>query len=247
MTLEQRAKALGLVGLSVRWSEWGHLPWVAELVAAEEAERGRRSEQRRIRDAKLGRYKALADYDWAWPRAIDRPLVEELHSCAFTREGINVVIRGPNGVGKTMIAKNFAASAVRQGLTVRFLAASALLNDLAAAEGARSLERRLKKYAGCALLVVDEVGYLSYDARYADLLFELVRRRHDLGRSIVLTTNKAFAEWSEVFPNAASVVALVDRLIHRSETIKIDADSYRLKENRDRQEAKVRRGQPDPA
>lgn len=241
MSLEQRAKTLGLVGLATRWSEWGHLPWVPELIATEEAERGRRSEQRRIRDAKLGRFKPLADYDWTWPRTIDRALVEELHGCAFSREGTNVVIRGPNGVGKTMIAKNFAANAVRQGLSVRFLSASALLNDLAAAEGARSLERRLRKYAGCALLVVDEVGYLSYDARYADLLFEVVRRRHDLGRSMLITTNKAFAEWSDVFPNAASVVALVDRLIHRSETIKIDADSYRLKENRDRQEAKSRR------
>ena len=241
MNLEQRAKALGLVGLTTRWPEWGHLPWVTELILAEEAERGRRSEQRRIRDAKLGRFKPLADYDWTWPRAIDRAVVEELHGCAFARDGINVVIRGPNGVGKTMIAKNFAANAIRQGLTVRFLSASALLNDLAAAEGARSLERRLRKYAGCALLVVDEVGYLSYDARYADLLFEVVRRRHDLGRSMLITTNKAFAEWSEVFPNAASVVALVDRLIHRSETINIDADSYRLKENRDRQEARSRR------
>lgn len=242
MTPEERAKALGLVGLVARWAEWGHQPWVAELLTAEEEERSHRSEIRRVRDSKIGRYKPLSDYDWSWPRSIDRALVEELVGCAFVRDGgINVVISGPNGVGKTMLAKNISGSALRAGLSVRFLTASALLNDLAAAEGARALERRLKKYAGCALLAIDEVGYLAYDARYADLLFEVVRRRHELGRSILITTNKPFAEWGEVFPNASSVVALVDRLIHRSETVKIDADSYRLRENRERQASRPRR------
>src|SRR5690606_14572662 len=86
------------------------------------------------------------------------------------------------------------------------------------------------RYVGPKLLCIDEVGYLSYDNRYADLLFEVVTRRYEAGKSIVLTTNKSFDEWSEVFPHAACVVTLVDRLIHRAELIEIDGDSYRLKE-----------------
>ena len=155
MSLEERAKTLGMVGLAARWNDWGRQPWVAELIAAEEQERGHRSEIRRERDSKVGRYKPLSDYDWNWPRHIDRALIEELVGCGFVKDGTNIVISGQNGVGKTMIGKNIAGSAVHCGLSVRFLTASALLNDLAAAEGARSLERRVKKYAGCSLLAID--------------------------------------------------------------------------------------------
>ena len=102
--------------------------------------------------------------------------------------------------------------------------------------------RRLRHYAAPALLVVDEVGYLSYDNRHADLLFEVVTRRYQQ-RSIVVTTNKAFAEWNEVFPNAACVVALIDRLVHHAEIITIEGESYRLKEAKERaaQKAKTRK------
>jgi DNA replication protein DnaC len=87
---------------------------------------------------------------------------------------------------------------------------------------------------GPKLLMIDEVGYLSYDGRYADLLFEVVTRRDNLERSIVLTTNKAFGEWAQVFPNAACVVTLVDRLMHRAELVAIEGESYRLKEAKER-------------
>ena len=90
--------------------------------------------------------------------------------------------------------------------------------------------RRLRRYVQPRLLCIDEVGYLSYDNRYADLLFEVVTRRYDAQKPLLLSTNKAFSEWSEVFPHAACVVTLVDRLIHRAEVIEIDAESYRLKE-----------------
>ena len=92
-----------------------------------------------------------------------------------------------------------------------------MLHDLAAQESTRALGQRLGRYCQPQLLCVDEVGYLSYDGRYADLLFEVVTRRYNLERSIVLTTNKAFGEWAQVFPNAACVVTLVDRLMHRAE------------------------------
>jgi len=143
-----------------------------------------------------------------------------------------------------MIAKNLTYQAVMRGYTARFAAASDMLNDLAAQQTSGTLARRLRRYCNpqllaidevgyLSLLAIDEVGYLSYDNRYADLLFEVVTRRYEQ-RSIVLTTNRPFAEWGEIFPNAACVVTLVDRLVHRAEIIQIQGDSYRLKEAKER-------------
>jgi len=118
--------------------------------------------------------------------------------------------------------------------------ASAMLNDLAAQDTSTALARRLRRYANPAVLLVDEVGYLSYDSRAADLLFAVVSRRHEQ-RPIILTTNKPFAEWNEVFPNSSSVTALVDRLLHRAEIVKIEGQSYRAKEAKERAAEKARK------
>jgi DNA replication protein DnaC len=164
---------------------------------------------------------------------------EELLSLRFIDEGINAVLLGPNGVGKTMLLRNIAHQAALRGHTVRFPTASDMLADLAAQESSIALTRRLRRYCQPRLLCVDEVGYLSYNSRYADLLFEVVTRRYDGPRSILLSTNKPFAEWSEVFPHAACVVTLIDRLLHRAEIIDIHGDSFRLKEAKERAAAKV--------
>ncbi len=147
---------------------------------------------------------------------------------------------GPNAVGKTMSAKNLAHEAILAGRTVRFTSASVMLQDLAAQDGARALQRALRRYSSPTLLVVDELGYLSYDHRHADLLFEVVNRRYEAERSILVTTNKPFAEWGEVFPSATCVVTLVDRLVHRSEIIGINTGSFRLREAEERHQRKSR-------
>ena len=116
-----------------------------------------------------------------------------------------------------------------------------MLADLAAQDSSASLARRLRRYTIPQLLCVDEVGYLSYDNRYADLLFEVVTRRYDAQRPVLLSTNKAFSEWSGVFPHAACVVTLVDRLIHRAEVIEVEAESYRLKEAKELSAARSKR------
>ncbi len=144
-----------------------------------------------------------------------------------------VVLLGPNGIGKTMIAKNLVHHAVINGYTARFTMASDMLHELASQDSDSSLARRLRRFTQPQLLAIDEVGYLNYDNRYADLLFEVVTRRY-LNRPILITTNKPFAEWSEVFSSAACVVTLVDRLIHRSELVSLDGESYRLKEAKER-------------
>ena len=229
----ERARNLGLHGLLAHWDEVQNQDWVPWVLETEEAERRRRSLERRIHNARVGAFKPMVDFDWKWPKKIHRASIDELFTLQFIDEGANVILLGPNGIGKTMIAKNLTYKALLRGHTARFASASDMLNDLAAQQTSGALARRLRRYCNPALLAIDEVGYLSYDNRYADLFFEVVTRRYE-NRSVVLTTNKPFAEWAEIFPNAACVVTLVDRLVHRAEIIQITGDSYRLKEAKER-------------
>ena len=228
-TRRQRAQKLGLYGLLSDWPAVADQPWIEELLAREEAGRKQRSLERRIHASKLGRFKAIADFDFTWPKKLDREQIDDLFSLSWIDSAANVILLGPNGVGKSMIAKNLLYQAVVRGSTARFVTASEMLNDLVAQDGTSALQRRLQRYCTPAVLAVDEVGYLSYDHRHADLLFEVVTRRYGV-RSTLITTNKPFAEWTEVFPNAACVVTLIDRLVHHAEIVQIEGDSYRLKE-----------------
>jgi DNA replication protein DnaC len=238
--LRQRARALRLQGLLAHWPEAAGQPWVEPLIAWEEQERARRSLERRLQAARIGPFKPLCDFDWGWPKRCDRAAVEALMGLDFLKEAANAVLIGQNGVGKSMIAQNIARQAVASGATCLFTTAGQMLGELAALDSDSALRRRLRHYAAPDLLVVDEVGYLSYGNRHADLLFELVSRRYQ-AKSTLVTTNRAFADWPGVFPNAACVVSLVDRLIHNAEVIAIEGESYRLKEARERAEQRARK------
>jgi DNA replication protein DnaC len=238
--LRARALALRLHGLLAHWDEVATQPWLPALLDREEQERARRSLERRLKAARIGRFKPLCDFDWNWPGRCDRAAIEALMALDFLADAGNVVLLGQNGTGKTTLAQNFAHQAVVAGHTVLFTTAGQMLGELAAVDSDAVLRRHLRHYARPDLLVIDEVGYLSYSNRHADILFELVSRRY-LARSTIITTNRPFAEWREVFPNAACVVSLIDRLVHNAEVIAIEGNSYRLKEAQERNEARARR------
>jgi DNA replication protein DnaC len=233
-SLKQRLRRLNLYGLLTHAEELIGEPWLARVLEIEESERQYRSLKRRTDNARLGKFKSLADFDYHWPKQLDKTLLEELFTFDFLEQGVNIIIVGPNGLGKTMLAKNLLQQAILRGHTARFTVASDMLHDLAAQDSSTQLARRLRRYTTQSIMCIDEVGYLSYDARYADLLFEVITRRYQLHRPVVLTTNKPFGEWNQVFPNAACVVALVDRLVHRSEILTLAGNSYRLKEAQER-------------
>ena len=206
-----------------RWSPTQLLEHLAE---SEHQERTRRSLERRLARSRIGRFTPMSDFDWAWPKRLDRPAVEAALRLGFLAEACNVVLVAAQGLGKTMIAQNIAHAAVLAGTHVLFTTAAQLLLDLGSQESTRALARRLHHYATRPLLVIDEIGYLSFDARAADLLFQVITRRYEK-RSVVLTTNLPFSDWPTIFPNAGSAIALIDRLVHHAEIITIDGDSYR--------------------
>lgn len=238
--LKQKAMALKLHGLLAHWNEVpdDQHAWLETLLNWEQKERKQRSLERRLNSAKLGRFKPLNEFNWQWPEKIDPQAIQALMQLDFLTTATNIILLGSNGVGKSTIAQNLGYQAVMQGHTVLFTTAANMLNDLAAQDGDNALRRRIKHYARPAFLVIDEVGYLSYSNRHADLLFEIISQRYEQ-RSTLVTTNRPFGEWNEVFPNAACVVSLIDRLVHHSEVIAIEGESYRMKEAKE-QSAKRR-------
>jgi DNA replication protein DnaC len=233
----KRAVLLGLHGLAERWNEFASKDWVNELLFLEEGYRHRSGLSRRLKGAHLGDFKPLAEFDWSWPTEIDRQLVDELMTLSFLDEKENVVLVGAHGVGKTLIAKNIAFEAVRRGKRALFVDASEMLTALSKAESQGGVGKALTKLAKADLLIIDEIGQVTFGTRHADLLFAVINRRY-LKRSTIITTNTPFSGWGELFPSATCVVALVDRLMHRAEVVTIAGTSFRLRESEERQTRK---------
>lgn len=217
-----------LVALATK-RRWSATQILEHITDNEVRDRAARSLERRVRTSKLGGFKPLAEFDWAWPKRIDREAVESVAKLDFLPAARNVVLVAPQGLGKTMIAQNVVHAALLAGHNALFVTAAQMLLDLGAQESARALDRRLSFYTSRPLLCIDEIGYLSYDSRNADLLFQVVSRRYER-KSLVLTTNLAFSDWPTIFPNAACTTALIDRVVHHADIIAIEGDSYRRRE-----------------
>ena len=203
---------------------WSPTVLLEHVVTAELEDRQRRSVERRLKVARLGRFKPIVDWDWDWPTALERILALD-----FLGRADNVILVGAQGLGETMLAKNLVHEAMLAGHAGLFITASDLLLDLNGQDTVRALERRLRHDARPHLLAIDEIGYLAYDAHAADLLFQIVSRR-DEHRSLLITTNLPFKQWDTVFPKASCAVALIDRLTHHAEILAIEGESYRKRE-----------------
>jgi DNA replication protein DnaC len=218
-------------------ARWSPRVLLEQLLQAETEERSRRSLERRLRVSGIKSFKAMADFEWTWPTKVERDVIERALTLDFLPEARNLVLVGRNGLGKTMIAQNICHAAVLAGSSVLFRSAPALLEELhrQTLEGRR---RKLRAYANVGLLCIDEVGYLSFDDKAADLLYEVINRRYER-KSVIVTTNRPFKEWNEVFPNATCIATLLDRLLHHADVTVLEGDSYRVRESE--QEAAARR------
>ena len=197
-----------------------------QLCALVRREREVNNLARRTKEATLGTVPPLDRFDWSHPRSIDHPLYDQLLTLGFLQQGHNVLFRGPAGVGKTTLAQNLALCALQQGYTVRFCTLATALADLLKCDSLPRFEHRLAHYTKPQLLVCDEIGYLPCDNRAADILYNIITRRH-LARSTIITTNLHYDRWYDFLGNKDMVSALLDRLRHRCHTIHIDGATLR--------------------
>lgn len=207
-----------------------HVEYLARLVEAENHARSDRSTQRRIRMARFPVIKTIEQFQWNWPSKINRLQVENLMRLRFAEEKGNIIILGGVGLGKTHLCTALGYQACLRGHSVLFTSAIDIINSLSAAQSTGKLKKELGKYLRPQVLIIDELGYLPIDRNGANLLFQVISQRYERG-SIILSTNKAFKKWPEVFSNDSTLAsAVLDRLLHHAETVLIEGKSYRMKD-----------------
>jgi len=216
----------------VHKSRLGPTEVLEQLADLEERARAAVNLARRTRFACLGTHKTMDRFDWSHPEKIDRALVERLIELDFVDRGENILLKGDSGLGKTTIAQNLGQTALAAGYTVRFATLAAVLADLMAQESVPAFDRRIRRYVRPDLLILDELGYLPCDSRSADILYNIISRRHERA-STIITTNLAYKQWGAVFPGAACVVALVDRFAQHCHRVEITGESWRDKHRLD--------------
>lgn len=237
--LEQNLKYLKLPFMKDQYQDlaaqasqknWSHVNYLEKLADGEAALRRDRSTQRRIRVARFPVIKTLDQFNWTWPKKINRLQVQNIFRLQFVKEKSNIIFLGGVGLGKTHLASALGYAACLKGETVLFATAVDVINTLAAAQKAGRMKQELKKYTRPALLILDELGFLPVDKSGSDLLFQVISGRYEQG-ALVITSNKAFKNWPEIFNNDSTLTsAILDRLLHHAETVVIEGKSYRMKD-----------------
>lgn len=213
--------------------DWGHVQYLASLIEGEAHKRQDRAIQRLIKKAGFPVIKTMDQFQWSWPAKINRAQINNLFRLAFIGDKANVIFLGGVGLGKTHLCIALGHAACLKGHSVIFTTAIEAINSLSAAQSAGRLRQELNKYTKPQLLILDELGYLPIDKNGADLLFQIFSNRYERG-SMIITTNRAFKNWSEIFNNDATLTsAILDRLLHHAEPVVIEGKSFRMKERID--------------
>jgi DNA replication protein DnaC len=209
---------------------WTQLDFLSRLAEGETLWRKDRATQRRLQAARFPVVKTLEQFNWTWPKKINRAQVQNLFRLAFIKDKANVIFMGGAGLGKTHLSTALAYASCLAGHTVLFTSAIDIVNTLAAAQSTHRLKVELKKYLTPSLVLVDELGYLPIDKTGADLLFQVFSQRYETGSTIV-TTNQPYKHWPKIFNNDSTLTsAVLDRLLHHAETVIVEGKSYRMKD-----------------
>ena len=200
-----------------------------EILSEEVAAKREKNLAMRTSMARFPFVKTLESFDFNFQPSVDKKRIRELAACRYIANGENVVLLGPPGVGKTHLAVGLGLKAISEGYATCFTQAMPLIASLTKAYAENRFEERLKFYCRSRLLIIDEIGYIPIDRHGAHLFFQLVSRRYEKG-ALILTSNRGFSQWNEIFGDPVLATAILDRLLHHATTINIKGNSYRLKE-----------------
>jgi len=203
--------------------------FLLNLTEAEVQVRKENGRKRRLREAKFPLLKPLETFNFEAAPDLDARLIKELSSCEYVKKNRNIIFMGKSGTGKTHLATGLGMEACKQGVRTRFVTGCGLANELIEARDEKLLGRTVKRYAGYGLLIVDELGYVPFSKEGAQLIFQILAERHER-KSVMITTNMGFGDWTQIFGDPSMTAALLDRITHKAHVINCSWESYRLKE-----------------